>query len=159
MNPPFSYDSTIPIQQEQAGYPLSRVSRVLLAVWSLCLLAGFAVAFGLEPDPRGYGTHERLGLPGCTFRTMFGVPCPSCGMTTSFAHFMHGRFVSAARSNMAGLLLAALCALQIPWCWLSVVTGRLWKVSQPDLCLLWLVVVLLDVRRMMGPAAPSGSVE
>ena len=24
---------------------------------------------------------------------------------------------------------------------------------------LWLVVVLLDVRRMMGPAAPSGSVE
>ncbi len=145
MNPPFSYDSTITIQEEQAGYPLSRVGRVLLVGWSLCLLAGFAVAFSLEPDPRGYGTHERLGLPGCTFRTMFGVPCPSCGMTTSFAHFTRGQFVSAARSNVAGLLLAVVCALQIPWCWLSVVTGRLWKVSQPGACLLWLMLVLCGV--------------
>ena len=145
MTPPFSYDSTIPIRHKQAGYPLGRASRVLLAVWSLCLLAGFAVAVDVEPDPRGYGTHERLGLPGCTFRTIFGVPCPSCGMTTSFAYFVRGRFVSAAASNMAGLLLAAVCVLQVPWCWLSVVTGRLWKVTRPDLCLLWLVVVLSGV--------------
>ena len=111
MKPPFSYDSTVTIQEEQAGYPLSWVSRVLLAMWSLCLVAGFAVALALEPDPRGYGTHERLGLPGCTFRTIFGVRCPSCGLTTSVAHFVRGHFVAAARSNVAGLLLAVVCAL------------------------------------------------
>ena len=145
MTPPFSYDSTITIQEEQGGYPLRRAGRVLLVVWSLCLLAGFAVAFSLEPDPRGYGTHERLGLPSCTFRMLFGVPCPSCGITTSVAHFTRGEFVSAARANVAGLLLAVVCAVLIPWCWVSAVTGRLWKVLQPGICLLRLLLVVCAV--------------
>lgn len=37
---------------------------------------------------------------------MFGVRCPSCGMTTSWAHFANGSFVAAARSNFGGAMLA-----------------------------------------------------
>ena len=129
----------------RSGYPVGRVGRGLLVGWSLLLLAGFSLAFSLEPDPRGYGTHQRLGLPPCSFKFMFDIPCPSCGMTTSFANFVRGRFVEAARANVAGLLLATVCAVLIPWCLVSAWRGRLWNVDRPDMSLLWLLLVLAGV--------------
>ena len=84
------------------GFPVARAGRWLLVGWSLFLLGGFALAYALEPDPRGFGTHQSLGLPPCTFRALFGIPCPSCGMTTSFSHFMHGNLWQAFRANAGG---------------------------------------------------------
>ncbi|HUG94233.1 MAG TPA: DUF2752 domain-containing protein [Planctomycetaceae bacterium] len=98
------------------------------------------MARSIEPDPRGYGTHERFGLPACTFRETSGLPCPSCGMTTSFAHFTRGRVVEAVRANLAGFVLAVACAAQIPWAWISIVRGRLWLVRRAEDSLVWLVV-------------------
>lgn len=114
------------------GTPLRPAARGLLAAWGLFLVAGFALAASLEPDNRGYGTHQRLGLPPCTTRALFGFPCPSCGMTTSFANFVRGRFLHAARANASGLLLAAVCAVQLPWIAVSVARGRLVGVDRPD---------------------------
>lgn len=113
------------------GFPLRTSGRLLLFLWSLFLCAGFALAASLQPDSRGFGTHQSLGFPACTFRILFEIPCPSCGMTTSFAHFTRAEFTQAARANIAGLLLAMTCLIQIPWCWLSVFKGRLWNVSDP----------------------------
>ena len=45
------------------------------------------IASWLTPDPRGLGSHTKLGMPRCEFEYRTGIPCPSCGMTTSFAHF------------------------------------------------------------------------
>jgi len=59
----------------------------------------------LNPDPSGLGTHKGLGLPPCGFYTMFHKPCPSCGMTTSFALLMHGRLLDAFKSQPAGVFL------------------------------------------------------
>ncbi len=53
-------------------------------------------------------------------------------MTTSFANFVRGRFLQAARANASGLLLAAVCAVQLPWIVVSVAEGRLWGVWQPE---------------------------
>jgi lysylphosphatidylglycerol synthetase-like protein (DUF2156 family) len=39
----------------------------------------------LDPDPAGLGTHRQLGLGGCAFLILSGMPCPMCGMTTTFA--------------------------------------------------------------------------
>jgi hypothetical protein len=144
MYPPLSKNSLL-TTTEQSGRTLGRAGQGLLVLWSVCLLAGFAIAFVLEPDPRGYGTHQKLGLPACTFRTMFGVPCPSCGMTTSFAHFSRGQFQKAIEVNLAGFLLAVVCAVQIPWCWLSALSGRLWKISRPELCLVWCLALVAGV--------------
>lgn len=114
-----------------SGYALGAISRVMLVCWSLFLCAGFALAASLQPNPQGFGTHQSLGFPPCTFRVLLDIPCPSCGMTTSFAHFMRAELPQAARANIAGLMLATCCLIQIPWCWYSAARGRLWKVDDP----------------------------
>jgi hypothetical protein len=52
------------------------------------------------------------GLP-CPLRTLIGVPCPLCGMTTSVEATVHGHLLDALRANPAGPLavLAALVLL------------------------------------------------
>jgi hypothetical protein len=52
------------------------------------------------------------GLP-CPLRTLTGVPCPLCGMTTSVEATTHGHLLAALRANPAGLfaVLAALALL------------------------------------------------
>lgn len=120
-----------------SGRRLQPLTRWLLLFWSLLLLAGFGVAAGLKPDPRGFGTHQALGLPPCTVRLLLGIPCPSCGMTTSFSHFIRGQFVDSVRANAAGFLLASVCLLQIPWCLVSAGRGRLLGLQNPLPVLLW----------------------
>lgn len=44
-------------------------------------------------------------------------------MTTCFANLTRGRLVAAARANPAGVLLGMVCALAIPWLWLSAWKG------------------------------------
>src|SRR3954447_16098360 len=63
---------------------LCRSTRLVLAGVAVCLGTVLGVACWLRPDPRGMGTHQQLGLPPCTFYLYTDVPCPSCGMTTSF---------------------------------------------------------------------------
>jgi len=112
-------------------YPVGRCGRGLLVAWGILLVGGFALARQLDPDPRGFGTHQRLGFPPCSIRQFFGIPCPSCGMTTSFAHFTRGELKSAMAANSAGVVLAVLCAVLVPWCWCSAWQGRLWGVTAP----------------------------
>jgi hypothetical protein len=82
---------------------------------SLCFLAAsvavIVLAFSLDPDPRGLGTHEQLGLPPCGFLRDHGVPCISCGMTTAFAALAHGDPALALRSNPFGALLFLVAVL------------------------------------------------
>ena len=87
---------------------LSRRSRFLAAFVGAGLLATLFVASQLRPDPRGWGTHEQLGLPPCTLLALTGKRCPACGMTTSWAHFTHGRISDALQVSTTGTLLAGL---------------------------------------------------
>ncbi len=114
-------------------------------LWGMFLIGGFFVATRLQPDPSGLGTHQQLGLPPCTAREVFGVPCPSCGMTTSFAHFVRGQFLQSAQTNAAGLLLAICCAVQIPWSFKTAITGRHGFVHPLSEILVWFLISLLSV--------------
>ena len=126
----------------EGGYRLSTLGRWLVVSWSLFLVGGFSLAASLTPDPLGYGTHQQLGLPACSFQVMFDIPCPSCGMTTSFSHFVRGEWISSAIANPGGLLLALACAVQVPWCWYSVYRSRLVGMRQPDAWLIWTIATL-----------------
>ncbi|MCA9076682.1 MAG: DUF2752 domain-containing protein [Planctomycetaceae bacterium] len=130
---------------EGNGAPLIRGGRWLLAGWSLFLLAGFALTTFVSPDPRGFGTHQQFGLPPCTLRLLTGVSCPSCGATTSFAHFVRGEWPSAIRANGAAFVLACLCAVQIPWSWMSIAKQQLWLITRPERTLIITLVCLTSL--------------
>lgn len=55
---------------------------------------------------------------------MFDIPCPSCGMTTSWAHVMHGQLGAAMAANLGGTLLALMALVAVPWTLLSALRGR-----------------------------------
>jgi hypothetical protein len=76
--------------------------------------ATLALARLLVPSPRGVGTHEQLGLPPCLFFQLSGVPCPSCGLTTSFAHAARMDFAAALSAQPFGLFAFFCVAAVIP---------------------------------------------
>lgn len=125
-----------------SGYPLTNWGRAAVAVTVLFLVCGFALSVSLKPDRRGLGTHQSLGLPPCGVRVLFGVVCPSCGSTTSFAHFVRGEWWQAVQANMSAFGLAMVCAAFIPWGMYSAATGRLWQVTRPDRTALWVLIGL-----------------
>jgi hypothetical protein len=138
------------IQTDQRGSArLSLRLRLTLAAVGLVLLAPLLVAAYLRPNPQGLGTHEQLGLPPCTFRGLFDMRCPSCGMTTSWAHAVRGQWVRAVRSNVGGALLAAMTMVAVPWSLLSAIRGRWFRRPPSDrllatLAILVVVVMLMD---------------
>lgn len=95
--------------------PLGRVA------WGLMGALAWAVvgtAFWLRPDARGFGTHEQLGLLPCAFSKTTGVPCPGCGLTTSFAHMAHGHPLRAFEAHLMGPVLFAMTlfiGFYAPW--------------------------------------------
>jgi hypothetical protein len=104
-----------------------------LTVASLLLVAIpalFGLAASLTPNPAGFGTHQQLGLPPCSFLTLTGRVCPQCGLTTSFALLLKGRFSDALTANPAGPVLAALLALAWPWLLFS--TKRKHWIASPN---------------------------
>lgn len=74
----------------------------------MVLLGPPVVACFLEPDAKGYGTHQQLGLPPCTLVFLCGIRCPTCGMTTAWSAVVHGRVLDGLAANVGGVLLAFL---------------------------------------------------
>jgi hypothetical protein len=127
----------------------------LLQGWVRCSLVAivvilggvFTIALTLDPYRGGEvwteGTHQQLGLPECNFKKLTGRPCPSCGMTTSFALLVHGDLWNSLRANAVGTVLALVCLAVIPWGVLCAVRGRLYLVYSIEGTLVRLVVLLL----------------
>lgn len=115
----------------------------------LLLLACGALLFTswiLDPSPAGHGTHKQLGLAACGFQVRWGIPCPTCGMTTAFAHAADGQLLSAFRVQPAGLLLAiGNAALFITAIWGLITGGNVGRVLQSLLTRGPVVVVLAAV--------------
>lgn len=124
------------------GCRVSMGGRLALVGLAMLLGAGFLLARAVEPDDRGYGTHERFGLPPCSFQVAFGIPCPSCGSTTSFAYFVRGAWGAALRSNLSAFGLAVTSLVVIPWSLWSAACGRTWRVESPEWLALGVIAVL-----------------
>jgi hypothetical protein len=118
----------------------------------LVLAAGLVVVFytatvinpyAADGSARRMATHRQLGLPPCTFADVTGVPCPACGMTTSFALLVRGDVPNAARANWVGALLAAFCLLVVPWSVASVLRGRALFVASLERAVVAVISTLL----------------
>ena len=112
------------------------------------LLGVFAIALALDPyqddgSPRVMATHQQLGLPPCTFLEVTGVPCPACGMTTSFSLLVRGDVTNSLRANWVGTLLAVFCLAVIPWGVFGIVRGRSLFVRSLEKALIGVVIAVL----------------
>jgi len=89
---------------------------------------GFVVAgLWLAPDPRGYGTHERLGMLPCLTMKLWHVPCPGCGVTTSVVLAAHAHLIASAMNQPFGFLVALALAAFVIWAPIAHLRGRdLW---------------------------------
>ncbi|MBI4367093.1 MAG: DUF2752 domain-containing protein [Deltaproteobacteria bacterium] len=76
-----------------------RLRHALLAMGSFGVLGLLA---SLTPSTYGIGTHRTLGLPPCFFLAATGWPCPSCGLTTSVVHLLHGEWRLGLVANPFG---------------------------------------------------------
>lgn len=76
-----------------------------------------AFALWVEADPRGFGTHEKLGLPPCAPMELWNIPCPGCGVTTSFALAAHGHVLASFVNQPFGCALALSIPLFAFWAW------------------------------------------
>ena len=112
--------------------PLHVWVRIGLVVIALGLVGLFTIALILDPYKDGkvwtQETHTQLGFPPCTFKVVTRVPCPSCGMSTSFALLIRGDVWNSLQANAAGTLLATICLLCVPWAVVSSVRGRLFGI-------------------------------
>jgi len=89
----------------------------------------------LQASPEGVGTHTQLGMSSCTMLTWTAMPCPMCGMTTTFAHLAQGQVVAGALNQPMGLVLflLTLAAAGLALCELVRPRGRI------DHVLAWIV--------------------
>ena len=97
--------------------------RLLAAAVGLGCAMVLGLAAWMTPSPTGMGTHEQLGLPRCGWIAMMDMPCPTCGMTTAFAHAAHGQFWQSFLSQPMGFLLAIATAMALLVCVHTAITG------------------------------------
>lgn len=103
---------------------LAASGRIVAALIAAGCFSVMALALWLQPDRTGAGTHEQLGLLPCQTLAATGVPCPSCGYTTSFAWLAHGNLAASFYTQPAGCLWGLLACMTF-WVALYVaVTGR-----------------------------------
>jgi len=126
--PPDSIPLAVPVRPDPR---LKRGVRTGLAAVAAALAGVFGVAAYLNPygpdgAPRTMATHTQLGLPQCNMVSLTGKPCPTCGMTTSFALLVRGDVRASLAANWVGTVTAVSWAALLLWSVASLIAGRLW---------------------------------
>ena len=118
-------------------------------VWAAVAVAGclgfLGIARALEPEARGYGTHRALGISPCSVPLVTGYPCPTCGMTTAFAHAVRGEWIRAFNAQPAGWALCV-AVMAVAGLALSVlITGKTWRVNWYRVSPVWTTLALVGL--------------
>lgn len=91
--------------------------------FALMASSPLALARMLRPSAEGVGTHQQLGLPPCTFLWVTGIPCPFCGMTTSWSHAARFDVIGSLSTQPMGFVLFAVTTALALSLLLRVATG------------------------------------
>lgn len=110
MSLPLPAAAAAPATTSLAGAGSNAARRLAGAAIAAAAAAILGLAAWLEPSPTGLGTHTQAGLPGCPWVTFMDLPCPTCGMTTAFAHAADGDLVSSFLAQPFGAVLAIAAA-------------------------------------------------
>lgn len=131
------------------GSPLARPMMSRLFSLGIALGTGFVLllAIWLTPDAAGHGTHTQLGLSQCSVLTYTGVPCPMCGMTTSFAWMTRGAVWRAMTAQPVGVFFFLITVMAFGTACIELVRPRmLWHK-------IWRALVAVEFWVVAGFAA------
>jgi len=142
----------------------TRQDRIRYLVISGVATVVLLIARLLQPSPNGVGTHTQIGLPPCPFLHFTGIPCLSCGLTTSVAHSARLHFYEAIVTQPFGLIIffGAVLSIpfsiylihrRIPWSRLNELRGR--DLVMYALIALFLLSWLYKIAAMKGLFAPG----
>ena len=139
----FSLDQAVPIiytpSVERAV--VSPGGRLLALGIALAAVSLLVMAVTLKPSPSGIGTHRAMGFAACEFERTTRLPCPTCGMTTSFAWFVRGNWLASFYVQPMGFAVA-LFAGTIFWAGVYIaITGRPIQRLSRQLPMVWVVSV------------------
>jgi hypothetical protein len=73
------------------------------------------IASVLAPAADGHGTRPSLMPVPCIWRSITGLPCPSCGLTSAFTWMARGKVVEAWRCSPLGPPAYILTWLLLAW--------------------------------------------
>jgi sugar phosphate permease len=148
---PFDTEQTPSVILVGLSDRLTKGERLALLVIAGMMMSVLGVARWLNPyDARGQplrlGTHEQLRLPACGFYRATGLPCPTCGMTTSFSLCLHGDWHAAWQAHCLGPVLVVSTAIGAVWFSAAGFSGR--RLGLPSWHLLstvaaWTLLVLI----------------
>ncbi len=127
---------------DQAGW----FQRLVWFVAAVVLAGLLVTAWRLHPASEGMGTHQQLGLPPCTAVVLWGVRCPACGMTTSWAYYTEGRWMSSFVTNAGGFAFAVIATFAVPLLGYLAITGqqaRAWML--PTLAIVMIVALTITL--------------
>lgn len=165
MNPPDNDDLPVARQVRRRfadsaalAHPSVRTKwlvRAVLVGIAVILTGVFGVAFWLNPydadgRPRTMATHTQLGMPPCNFVVFTGKPCPSCGMTTSFALLVRGDITASLKANWVGSILCVMWAVALMWAIASAVWGRMLVIPPERVEVIFTIVVGVVLALLLG---------
>lgn len=147
-----------PVRPNRPAPRMKWIVRATLLAIAVALAGVFAAAVKIHPydedgQPRTMSTHTQLGMPPCNFVALTGKPCPSCGMTTSFALLVRGDVSASLRANWVGSFICVLWALTLVWALASSIRGKALFVPRRRgsgemifTCIVGIVLVLMLAR-------------
>src|ERR1051326_4605376 len=103
---PMNAPASIPIYVSRPMPLIGWRGRLAALVVMMACLGTLGMAAWLRPEPSGMGSHRQFGLQSCQFERNTGLPCPTCGMTTSFAWFVRGNLLASFYVQPMGAILA-----------------------------------------------------
>jgi Protein of unknown function (DUF2752) len=89
--------------------------------WEILVTCLAVVAAALLLDVRSDDRVALAALPShplpqtCGCQAVLGIPCPCCGLTRSFVHLAHGRWMQSWHAHRLGWLLAGALLIQFPY--------------------------------------------
>jgi len=113
------------------------------SVWGVILficITLLVLASLIDPDRRGHGTHEQLGLPPCGIAEVYDRPCPSCGYTTTFAYSVRFQWLRAIINQPFAFIVFLFTVAGIPTALRVIVKG--WSILYASQTWPWTRIVL-----------------
>ncbi|MCZ6836631.1 MAG: DUF2752 domain-containing protein [Planctomycetota bacterium] len=106
-----SSTTNVETRHPAVGNDAIRHRRIVGALVAICAAGILGLAAWLTPSTEGIGTHQQMGLPECGWVTLMDLPCPTCGMTTSFAFAAEGDMFTSFKTQPLGAMLAIATAM------------------------------------------------